>query len=216
MDRDFYRAQLPDTHIVLGMPLLPLSLGHLILLTRLESPFIVGGEPNWSNLAASVLICAQSYEDGLASLDEPKDRMDRFMRRWHDRITGNDRWSVRLRFKSPNILNLFSECSAFRTYIESNSKGPNFSYDPGNFKPLNCPSEQIIKVALMRDLHFSESEVLNRSWLMCLWDYTTLRTLAGQVSMVDDESIQDAKNVAEELMRLVKEGRVNGYSQPAR
>lgn len=213
MNDGFYRAQLPDTSIVLGLPLRPLSLGHLILLSRMQSPFVVGGERNWANLSASVLICAQTYEEGVASLDDPD--MDRFMRKWHDKITGNDRWSVRLCLKSPNVLNLFLECSAFQEYLDANTKGPNFSYDPNKFRPLNCPSEQIIKIALMRDLHFTESEVLNRSWLLCLWDYTTLRTLAGQVDMVDDDAIQDAQNVAAELMRLVKEGMVNGYSQPA-
>lgn len=214
MNDGFYRAQLPDTQIILGLPLRPLSLGHLILLTRMQSPFIVGGEPDWSTLAASVLICAQTYEEALSDMDDPK--MDRFMRKWYERITGNGSWLIRLRFKAPNVLNLVDACEAFRAYLESSIKGPNFSYDPSSFRPLNCPSEQVVKVALMRDLHFTESEVLNRSWLLCLWDYTTLRMLSGQVEIVDDEAIQSAKDVAEELMRLVKEGRINGHSQPSR
>ena len=62
---DYYQAAVPDGWQVLGVKLRPLSLGHLILLKRYGSAFVVGGIPTEADLVLSVLICSRTYEDGV-------------------------------------------------------------------------------------------------------------------------------------------------------
>ena len=62
---DFYQAAVPDGWQILGVRLKPLSLGHLILLHRYESAFVVGGIPTEADLVLSVLICSRTYEDAI-------------------------------------------------------------------------------------------------------------------------------------------------------
>ena len=61
----FYQAAVPDGWQILGVRLRPLSLGHLILLHRHESAFVLGGIPEPEDLVLSVLVCARTYEDAL-------------------------------------------------------------------------------------------------------------------------------------------------------
>jgi hypothetical protein len=57
----FYQAAVPDGWQILGVRLKPLSLGHLILLHRYESAFVVGGLPTPADLVMSVLICSRTF-----------------------------------------------------------------------------------------------------------------------------------------------------------
>ena len=62
---DYYQAAVPDGWQILGVKLRPLSLGHLILLKRYGSAFVVGGIPTEADLVLSVLICSRTYEEAL-------------------------------------------------------------------------------------------------------------------------------------------------------
>lgn len=208
MTDPFYAAHVPESRTVLGLTLLPLSLGHLILLRRVESAFLTASPPDFNDLAVSVLICSQTYEGALEAFRDPD--LQTFMRKWHDRITKNDRLSVRLGFRRKAVLDFVSECKAFYDYLSENTKGPNYIYDTEKVKPMECAPEQVIKVSLMRDLHLSETEVLNRSWRLCLWDRATLRALEGAIDFTKEEDLDRAKKVGENLLKLAKEGKLNG------
>lgn len=211
MNRAYYSAVIPEPVLVLGLPLLPLSLGHLILLNRMESAFVIGGQPTFQDLAVSVAICAQRYEDALASLSDPD--LPTFMHRWHEKLVGNDRWSVRLGLRPARTIDFEKECSAFIDYLKLNQSGPPVAKDPRAWKPLTFPEEQLVKVRLMRDLHLTETEALNRSWLLCLWDYDVLSVIDGHCDIVDDEmrsAIHEAQDVARALHERFAERRQNG------
>ena len=65
MSRDYYAAAVPEPTTILGLPLLPLSLGHLILLNRCESVFIetIVGELN-SLVGEKLLYVDEDISDG--------------------------------------------------------------------------------------------------------------------------------------------------------
>ena len=206
MTDEFYSVAVPEHRQILGLPLRPLSLGHLILLHRVKSAFICEGTVNYQELAIAALICSLSYEDGLAALkdcDTPK-----LLKRLGERITGIRDWRVRLGFRKARVIDLPANVAAFFSYLKDNSSIPHYSYTPGDFKTVDCPQVQIVKVTLMRDLHFSDTEILNRSWAMCLWDYVTLRALKGEVSLVARDEINQAAEVGKNLMELIKSGKI--------
>ncbi len=202
----FYLAEIPEPRTILGLRLRPFSLGHIILLYRVESAYVCGGSPDFSDLALSILICASTYEEGVALLDN-KD-LSSEMRRWAERLTGMNRLSVRLGLKKPTPIDFEAKHAAFSEYIKEGSKVPNYHFNPGDFSELACPNVQIVKASLMRDMKFTESEILNRSWALCLWDSVTLKALAGTVKMHDENELSEAHKRANLLAEKLRKGEV--------
>ena len=107
MERDFYLASIPDQFRVLGFALRPLSLGHVIILHRLESPYVTGGRPDIESLATAVFICCQTYKEAVNGISDPQ--RDAFMLRWYDRLSGRDRWLVRCGFRKERLIDFAKE-----------------------------------------------------------------------------------------------------------
>lgn len=207
MGEDFYLAAVPEPRTILGLRLRPFSLGHVLLLHRVKSAFLVPSEgaPSYSDLAISVLICAQTYEENLATFNDPT--LPDFMRKWHDRITGADSIWCRLGLRNVSHIDLSQKCAEFADYIRAGSKVPDYDFNPGDFQEMACPSVEIIKVTLMRDMHFSEREIMDRPWALCLWDHVVLRALDNQVRMFGAEAKEDALEAARLLAKNIEEGK---------
>ena len=58
----------PEAPIVLGVRLVPYTVGHAIVLQRLRSPYVLGGEITPSDLAEAVLVCSQSPLESIRSI----------------------------------------------------------------------------------------------------------------------------------------------------
>ena len=71
MADEFYKACIPDPVHVLGFKLRPLSLGHIIILHRIDSPFVSGKEFDLSDLASAVLICSLTYKEAIETILDP-------------------------------------------------------------------------------------------------------------------------------------------------
>lgn len=203
---DFYQIAVPEQRQVIGLKLRPLALGHIILLERVQSAFITGQPPSYEDLALSALICSLSFEDGVEALRSQDAAL--LLKELAERITGSRSWLVRLGLRRPRVIDLEANCAAFSDYIREHSRIPHYTYTPGDFKTMECPSVQVVKVCLMREMHFGESEILNRSWALCLWDYVTLRAIKGEVSMISRDTIKGAQEAAMRVLELVKQGKV--------
>lgn len=206
MTEEFYSVAIPERRQLLGLPLKPLSIGHLILLHRVRSAFVCDGIPDYQELAIAALICSISYVDGIGAINDPS--TPKLLKRLGERITGIRDWRVRLGLRKARVIDLPANIAAFSAYLKEGSSIPHYSYTPGDFKMVDCPQVQIIKVTLMRDLHISESDLLDRSWAMCLWDYVTIRALRGEVSMVAKDEIDNAAAVAKNLASLIAAGKL--------
>jgi hypothetical protein len=206
MTEEFYSVAIPEQRQLLGLPLRPLSLGHLILLHRVQSAFVCDGITDYQELAVAALICSLTYEDGIEAIKDPS--TPKLLKRLGERITGIRDWRVRIGIRKARVIDLPANVAAFSSYMREGSSIPHYSYTPGDFKSVDCPQVQIIKVTLMRDLHISESDLMDRSWAMCLWDYVTLRALKGEVSLVARDEINQAAEVGKNLMELIKSGKI--------
>lgn len=193
----FYLAAIPEPTTLLGVRLRPLSLGHIILLNRVESAYVCGGDPSFSDLALSVLICASTYREGLGHLCNPQ--LSSELKRWAKRLTHQDKFLVRLGFRKPVPIDFKEKSGEFIDYLAAGSKIPNYHFNPSDFTEISCPSAQLVKVGLMREMKFSEDEILDRSWALCLWDFVTLKAINGNVKMYNQESLDDALKLANEL-----------------
>jgi len=199
---DFYEAQHPQTHVVLGLELLPLSAGHIDHLSAIESAFMVGGEANWDDLAASVFICSQSFEDAARAFRDPK--LPRLMRKWHDRLTGADAWRCRLGLRKPRVINLGVECERFSAYVAEGFKVPGYKYDEGGGGVGDVPTTQYVKAFLLANTSMTEAEILNRSWRLSMWDYLSIQATKGHLQFMSTDTIAEAMDIGRRLAEKLR------------
>jgi len=177
----FFAAAIPEPFTVLGLRLKPFSAGHLVLLHRIESAFVVGGIPALSDLVASVFICSLNFRDGIESLGS--DEVDALMGKWQRDVGEFD---------------FVEKCRLFARYIEEGSAEPAW-FAPQGGGSIAVPKVQVVKVRLLSEFHMSEDEFLDRPWSLSLWDYYTLYALEGAIKLTEPGSIEEAQNVAQAL-----------------
>lgn len=191
MPADYYLAAIPDPVTLLGLRLKPFSLGHVILLHRIESAFVAGGVPTYDDLASSVLICSQTYGEALASFNDPD--LSKFMRTWHDKLTWRG-W-----FKKRAVIDLAEKSKAFSDYVRDGSKVPYYSFSESDVKESKQEPVQSVKIALMTKTTLTESELMDRPWGLCLQDFVALQVMEGKCQIQDRDDIENAQAVAAAL-----------------
>ena len=205
----FYRAAIPEPWVIMGLRLRPFSLGHLILLHRVDSAFVRGGTPDFEDLALSVYLCAHTYEDGLDALSDP--RVPGFMARWAKRLTAPT-WRHRLPkwmpfAKAPKPLDMDGHCDNFRQYLSDAFAQPTFSFDPNKTRSISAPGPAVLHSTLLFGTGLSESEILNRPYALSVYDWLTRKNMEGHIEFIDQEEIDKSMEVAKAL-----HNRIHGIS----
>lgn len=104
----------PLAPTVLGVRLVPYTVGHAIVLQRLRSPYVLGGEINPSDLVEAVLVCSQPPLESIKSIKSI----------WRDAILWL--WGKRIA-----KLNLFSESDKFQLWLKDQSTAPEVLVEAG-------------------------------------------------------------------------------------
>jgi hypothetical protein len=213
MASEFYVATVPEPRHVLGLRLRPLSIGHIILLHRIESAYVCP-EANqadaWTELAMAVAICSQTYSEALRTLEDQAGTA-KAMAVWAARLTRNT-WRDRVLGRKVQPIDITAQSQAFEAYIREHSKVPHYSYDANDVREVACPHVQMVKASLQRAFGFSDEVMMDRSWAVSLWDYVTLKALDGHIQMTDRSAIEEAQAVAEALAAKLaqRQGGANG------
>ena len=105
----------PQAPIVLGVRLVPYTVGHAIVLQRLRSPYVLGGEITQSDLVESVLVCSQSPLESIKSIKSV----------WRDLILWL--WGKRIA-----KMNLFAESDKFQLWLKDQSTAPEVLVEAGS------------------------------------------------------------------------------------
>lgn len=171
---NFYEAHFPVPFHVLGLPLKPFSLGHHILLCRADSACVRPGERiSFDDFIFAVLICSRTYEESVAF----------FLSDWTVELK---RWAKRLR-----KIDLAQAQFVFSSYLIQGHTRPNFRFlvESEDFV-FGSPWEQRIKIVLMENMGFTESQLLNRHLPLCWWDLLTHDELKGSIQITEGETAQ--------------------------
>lgn len=181
---DYLAAAIPPPFTVLGVTLRPFSLGHKMVLGRINSPFEIGGLPKISDIVLAVLICSNDYAGAVELLDRPD--LERVCTDWAIALQFRGRWP----FRKIVPVEWGAKIKLFNQYLEHHSRQPVISFDGNKYSNTaeNCPTPQLVKVELMSKLGLTETETLNRCWSLCMWDYYTLRVMAGAANFVDKDA----------------------------
>lgn len=206
---NFYLAAVPEPVTLLGLKLRPYSLGHKLLLHRIESAFVCGGPVTYTDLAASIFICAQTYHEALASFSDPA--LPRFMAHWHRKLTGN-LWWRRLLHRSLSRFNvscfkltpvdLQSKSKAFANYLEAGSQVPYYEIPADKSGSSQIETVQAVQLALMAKTSLTEAEILDRPWGRCLYDYLALNAMEDRCTIFDGQPAAERRNAIAEAQAL--------------
>ena len=207
---DFYLAAVPEPVTLLGLRLRPYSLGHHLLLHRVESAFVTGGNVHYEDLAISVFICAQPYAAALSSFNDAT--LPRFMRRWHRKLTGDVWWRRALRLKVRPV-DLKEKTAAFSKYIDDGSRVPYYDVPADRVGANQIETVHAVQLALMAKTNLTESELLDRPWGRCLFDYIGLQAMEDKCTIRDKSAVDDALAIANRLVETLNHRR-NGTVQP--
>jgi hypothetical protein len=191
-DREYLTAAIPEAVQVFGILLRPFSLGHHLILSRFESPIVCGGEAGIDDVLFAVWVCGHTYEDAIERL--ATGYVAHEIKRWR-RIMRRRQW-YGLR---PLAFSQFIEkTKLLREHVESACKIPNLFSSEGG-KGVGSPTMQVLRVTLQRELHLSDTEILNRPLSQCWWDLATLAELRGKGKVIDRDEFRDMQRKADEF-----------------
>jgi hypothetical protein len=191
-DREYLTAAIPEAVQVFGILLRPFSLGHHLILSRFESPIVCGGEAGIDDVLFAVWVCGHTYEPALESL--ATGRVWSELKRWK-RIMRRRQWYGLRPMKLPQFI---KSSQLFNEYVAAARKTPNLFSGEGGAE-IGSPTMQVMRVTLQRELHLSDTEILNRPLSQCWWDLATLVELNRKGKVIDRDQFEDMKRKADEF-----------------
>lgn len=189
----------PKPFTILGLTLKPFCVGHKVLLQRVESPIECGGDIDGGDVALAVMLCSLDYETGKQAIDTANIQSD--VRRWIKKLISPLPWK-RNKIDWPEKFALFNE------YVGYHSRSYSFngiSYGNSNQQtaPSETPNIHGLIVALMRMMHLSESQVMNRCYGLALCDYAVCLEQEGRVIVRDKEKMEEVRRDLEEFVKAL-------------
>lgn len=197
----YNQAAIPEPHTILGLRLLPFSIGHRRLLRAIGNAFVCGGDVTYDDLVTAVLICAQTYQGARATIYDAFENHfahNKAMLKWQRQLCGQTGlfWFL----KNGKPIDLKAKAREFVEYMEAGSQHPEYKHTSDG-REIDAPLEEIVRVTLLTDTTLTEEEILNRSWSECLSDYVLMKTIEGGIDLVDHDEINDLVSNAKEYFK---------------
>jgi len=167
---DYLHSIIPEPVTILGQELRPFSLGHYLLLNRLECAFLVDDkEPLLGDLLLGLLVCANSFEtsqDILRRADLGDD-----IKAWAENVG---------EFEADEKAQLFTD------YLAAAMEVPKFwTSGQGNGSKAGAPWPQLVRTRLLSEGGLSGEEIMNQPLGQTWWDYLALNEQKGALKLND-------------------------------
>lgn len=131
-------------HFCLGLPLEPLSIGHLFLLADNSSPFIEGGRVTVVNLSDAVFICSQHWT-----------KAESDSRRWWFP------WFLKLWARRSRKLDFGTEQKKFAAYFAEQTDFPLAKQDRRATREFGSPWWWRLLAIMMAEFNLSEKQAMD-------------------------------------------------------
>lgn len=204
MDAAFQRAASAQTFRVLGLPLRPLTLGHLFLLHEHESAYVREAAPAADDLILSVLICAQPHRHAkrLLTLRPFRPFFWAFLKLWG--------------FQSRR-LNWIHEARKFQAYLEHHQTLPAIRRAPGvtEVRTLGAPEHWSLLTMLMIDFHMSEAEALDTPLLKAHLLWATQAEREGSIEFAWNSRLEEFWEIARRMDAEAQHSSPSSHSVPS-
>jgi hypothetical protein len=152
-----------ESETLLGLPLVPFSLGHARLLDFLGCSELRTAE----EVALAAVVCSRPQEDVLPFLRS---------RLMPLRLAV---WKVYLGAWDP-----MATRDSFVGYLKRHMELPMHVFK-GSMAPCPIPGHQMIRTRLLSELNYRPQDIDSTPFLQAVWDIRTLDVMAGRVEMFD-------------------------------
>jgi len=181
MPSDYFSAAVPEPYRILGLRLLPLSLGRYRLMRRFGVAFVLDGEEKAGiqDLLLGVLICSMRCDEFLPFL-KTKD-FTRKLRRWGRRFKHG--------------FNYVEKILLFKRYVEVHSEVPRFWEAEDGCGESGAHWSQGIEVILRGELGWTREEINEEPLSKAIADYFKWCENKGIVELMDADQLAQVEAI---------------------
>lgn len=186
-------AVLPPTWTICGVKLRPFSMGHLIILEKLQSPLVskdkinLGMQDGIYFFIQGILICALDFEDNVKMLENEqlwKEEMDKFTSNLLKNMDADPNWNIY------DKLRLFAEYIAYYMdipiFVEEHSKETTV--------PSGTDWKQNMFL-IFKKLGYGESEILNMSFKKLFFEWASYAESEGAIKVLNKMEVDQLGNL---------------------
>lgn len=204
---DYFSRAIPEPYRILGLQLLPLSVGRYRLLKRFEVAFVADGEANAgiSDLLLGVLICSMRVDEFLRF--STSRHFQRDIRRWSKRIFPSV-WICALPWfgkwwRRTRGFNVLEKIALFQRYIADAQRIPRYTSRDNSPRTNSGHWSHCIEICLRSELGWSEEEINEAPLSKALADYFGYAESQGMISLLTDEDLANADHNAARIMEAL-------------
>lgn len=210
-----FTAAIPEPYRILGIRLLPLSIGRYRLLKRFHCAFVAEEtiSATIGDLILGVLISSMRCDEFLAFYES--DKCFRDIRRWSNRIGANPPWYLRgklgrilsatfigKQWRKNHSFNFIEKMKLFQTYIEESQQIPEFHILQNSAARSSAHWSTNIEIVLRSELGWSVEEINEAPLSKALSDYFKHLENQGLVAIITPEDLEIGKINAAAMERL--------------
>lgn len=171
-------AAFPEPYQILGLQLLPLSLGRYRLLQRFECAFVADQETDceMGDLLVGVLICSMKCDDFLTFIQE--NALNEYLQTWAAHC---------------GLFDLTEKSLLFRKYVEESSAIPPYTEEESSGRGSSAHWADTVEITLRKELGWTGQEIDESPLTKALADYFHLAEMHGVIRLLSPEDLQAAK-----------------------
>lgn len=190
---DYFTRVIPEPFRILGLQLLPLSLGRYRLLKRFHVAFVADGnakaEP--ADLILGVVICAMRCDEFLDLVNTF--RLEAEIRRW-SRTINPHAWIGYLpligkRWRNKHSFNLVEKMQLFQSYIQDAQRIPAYRELEPNSQTSGAHWSHGLEVTLRSEVGWSQEEINEQPLSKAISDYFKFCENKGLLQLLTEDEV---------------------------
>jgi hypothetical protein len=197
--RNSFTAAIPDPFRILGVRLLPLSLGRYRLLRRFDCAFVSETDTaaRVEDLLIGIIICSMRCDEFLELFET--DDFFRQIRRWGKSIAGRPPFIIRFipaaarSWRRTHSFNLFEKMQLFRRYIEEGSVIPHYFNESNGSMNSGAHWSHAVEVTLRSELNWNVEEIEEAPLTKALSDYFKHAENNGMIRLMTEEDARQGE-----------------------
>lgn len=214
-----FAAAIPEPYQILGLRLLPLSLGRYRLLHRFNCAFVSDGEASASvpDLLLGVAICSLRCEEFLRTFETGE--FFAFIKSWAKRIRAQPPWYLRgkigrvvsvsfigRRWRKKYSFDVIEKMKLFQQYIADAQKLPEYAATSESTRRSSSHWSTSVEIVLRSELNWTEEEINEAPLTKAISDYFKHLEYQGLVTIFTEEDLRIGRENAKALEAFLRGG----------
>lgn len=171
LESEYLKAVIPHQARILGQRLRPLSLGHIMMLTRYQSPFVTGDrQPQFGDLCFAIWVCKRDWKELIKGMSDSSFKKE-----------------VRFLYWFGKFRNWKKSTVVYVQYLSKALKQPELFFNKvEGSKPTSMNNLHYMKIILMSKLFKTMEEAMDTPFGEAVYDIAALGEGEGSCGFTTD------------------------------